>query len=84
VPSVSCITTGDDNAGADHDNPAAAVGELCCVELLAAAVGLGVVLGCCFDDVVPVEGEALDAADVEGVALVVGFDFLAGFSCFFQ
>jgi hypothetical protein len=86
VPSVSCITTGDDNAGADHDNPGApvgglagtpvrggaavAVGELCRVGL-ALGVALAVVFGCVFDG-------------VEGAARAVGFADLAGFSCFFQ
>jgi len=74
VPSVSCITTGADNAGADHDNPAAAVGEACCGEMLGVAVDFGVVLGCCCDDV----------GLGESVARDVGFAVLAGLSCFFQ
>jgi hypothetical protein len=38
VPSVSCTTVGDDNAGADHDNPAVAVPD---VEVAANAAPTG-------------------------------------------
>jgi len=49
---VSCITTGDDNAGADHDNPAVADPVVVCdVELLPVAAGSDVELGGCVDGV---------------------------------